>query len=152
MLFRSIILLNATVNAAYIETAYNEALNAYNQQNYMDAATNFQKVVDLDENYQDGNAIYYLAQSYRNIGENEKAAEYYRKMIALYPGTERAANSQQYLESMDMPVSGDDAVQTSGDATPEGDNAPESDATPEGDAGTPEGDAGAPQDGGEPQE
>ena len=124
--------MNATVNAAYIETAYNEALNAYNQQNYTDAATNFQKVVDLDENYQDGNAIYYLAQSYRNIGENEKAAEYYRKMIALYPGTERAANSQQYLESMDMPVSGD--------------------ATPEGDAGTPEGDAGAPQDGGEPQE
>lgn len=150
--------MNATVNAAYIETAYNEALNAYNQQNYTDAATNFQKVVDLDENYQDGNAIYYLAQSYRNIGENGKAAEYYRKMIALYPGTERAANSQQYLESMDMPVSGDDAVQTSGDATPEGDTAPESDATPEGDAGTPqsdaapESDAGAPQDGGEPQE
>lgn len=103
--------INATVNAAYIETAYNEGLNAYNQQNYTDAVTNLQKVVDLDENYQDGNAIYYLAQSYRNQGDNEKAAEYYQKMIALYPGTERAANSQQYLDSMDTVGTGEDAAQ-----------------------------------------
>ena len=74
--------------------------------------------MDLDENYQDGNAIYYLAQAYRNLGDNEKAAEYYQKMIALYPGTERAANSQQYLDAMG--VSTDGSTPENGDAPTDG--------------------------------
>lgn len=135
--------INATVNAAYIETTYNEGVNAYNQQNFTDAATGLQKVVDLDENYQDGNAIYYLAQAYRNLGDNEKAAEYYQKMIALYPGTERAANSQQYLDAMG--VSTDGNAQTDG-AMPTDGNAPTDGSTPEnGDAPTDGGDGTQPE-------
>ena len=83
--------------------------------------------MDQDENYQDGNAIYYLAQAYRNLGDNEKAAEYYQKMIALYPGTERAANSQQYLDAMGVSTDGnastDGATPTDG-STPENGDAP----------------------------
>ncbi len=94
---------NASVNAQYIETAYQEGHTAYNQRNYTEAAEKLQKVVDLEESYQNGNAIYYLAQSYRNLGENVKAAEYYQKMVEQYPGTERAANSQRYLNTMDLP-------------------------------------------------
>ncbi len=102
--------INATVNAKYIETAYQEGFQAYNQRNYTDAATNLQKVVDMEETYMDGNAIYYLAQAYRNLEENVKAAEYYQKMVTMYPGTERAANSQQYLDTMELPEEGTDGV------------------------------------------
>ena len=41
-----------------------------------------------------------LAQTYRNLGENEKAIEYYQKVIDGYPNTERAANSSRYLEEL----------------------------------------------------
>lgn len=115
--------INATVNAQYIETTYNDGYNAYNQRNYTVAAENLQKVVDMEENYKDGNAIYYLAQSYRNLGENEKAAEYYQKMVAQYPGTERAANSQKYLDTMDLSDTGNTGEGGADDGTPEDGNA-----------------------------
>ena len=56
--------------------------------------------VPVDGEILDGNAIYYLAQTYRNLGENEKAIEYYQKVIDGYPNTERAANSSRYLEEL----------------------------------------------------
>ena len=90
--------INEKVNAEYIATMYAEGYQAYNSQNYQDAATDLQKVVDIDENYQDGNALYYLAQSYRKNEDIEKATQYYQKMVELYPNTERAANSQNYLD------------------------------------------------------
>ena len=90
--------INESVNAEYIATMYAEGYQAYNSQNYQDAATDLQKVVDIDENYQDGNALYYLAQSYRKNEDIEKATQYYQKMVELYPNTERAANSQNYLD------------------------------------------------------
>ena len=99
--------INATVNEQYIQTAYNDGRSAYNQQNYTEAAEKLQRVIDVDEKYGDGYALYYLAQAYRNLGENEKAAEYYRKMVELYPGTERAATSQRYLDTMDLPQGGE---------------------------------------------
>ena len=91
--------INAVVNTQFIQTAYEEGSQAYNQRNYTVAAEKLQEVVDADEKYSDGYALYNLAQSYRNLGDNEKAAIYYAKMVELYPGTERAANSQQYLDA-----------------------------------------------------
>ncbi len=113
--------INATVNAQYIQTAYNDGYSAYSRQNYTDAVTNLEKVVAMDETYNNGNAVYYLAQSYRNLGQNDKAAEYYQKIIASYPNTERASNAQRYLEAMgvtaDTGTTGDDTTGTTGDDT-----------------------------------
>lgn len=92
--------INATVNEQYIETAYNTGYTAYNQQNYTEAATNLQKVVDLDEAYKDGYAIYYLAQAYKNLGDDTKAAIYYQKVVDGYPGTERASTAQNFLNNL----------------------------------------------------
>lgn len=92
--------INATVNDQYLQVTYAESYQAYSSHNYEDAKTGFEKVVEMDETYQDGNAIYYLAQTYRNLGENEKAIEYYQKVIDGYPNTERASNSSRYLEEL----------------------------------------------------
>lgn len=90
----------ATVNAEYAQAAYDAGYSAYSQQNYEEAVTNLEKVVSIDETFKDGYAIYYLAQSYRNLGQNDKAAEYYQKVITAYPNTERASTAQNYLDSM----------------------------------------------------
>ncbi len=91
--------INAQVNADYVRTLYETGYNAYNAQNFAEAAANLQKVVDLDENYEQGYAIYYLAQAYRKSDNPESAKIYYQKIIELYPGTERARTAQNYVDT-----------------------------------------------------
>ena len=90
--------INAEVNAEYLTALYKEGTDAYAAQKYADAITALQKAVELDETYENGNALYYLAQSYRKNNDTENAKIYYRKVIELYPNTERAANAQNYID------------------------------------------------------
>lgn len=92
---------NTQVNAEYLESLYIDGSKAYSARRFTEAAELLQKAVDLDETYDDGNALYYLAQSYRKLEETELAKTYYQKFIELYPGTERAANSQNYIDEME---------------------------------------------------
>ena len=89
--------INAQVNADYLESLYNQGYSDYNSQKFEEAATSLQKVVDMEETYKDGYALYYLAQAYRKTNDLETAKIYYQKIVELYPGTERAANAQNYL-------------------------------------------------------
>lgn len=89
--------INTEVNADYISTLYQQATEAYNAQEYETAITNFEKIVEMDETYEKGNALYYLAQSYRKNDDLKTARTYYQKVVDLYPRTERAATAQNYL-------------------------------------------------------
>ena len=55
---------------------------------------------DSQEDYEDGYAMYYLAQSYRNLENKEKAIQYYTRFIEIRPGTKRATTSQNYLNEL----------------------------------------------------
>lgn len=89
--------INAEVNADYISTLYREGTEAYNAQEYETAIADLEKVLEMDETYENGNALYYLAQAYRRNDDLTTAKIYYQKVVDLYPGTERAANAQHYL-------------------------------------------------------
>lgn len=91
--------INTEVNAEYIAAMYQEGVAAYNAQEYETAISNLEKVVELDETYENGYALYYLAQSYRRAEDLENAQIYYQKVVDLYPGTERAATAQNYLDN-----------------------------------------------------
>ncbi len=91
--------INAQVNAEYVETMYRAGRDAYDAQEYAEAAANLLKVVELDETYDSGYALYYLAQSYRRNEDAENAKIYYQKVVELYPNTERAATAQNFLDS-----------------------------------------------------
>lgn len=90
--------INTQVNAEYLSTLYTEGYQAYSSRKFEDAIDHFSKIVEIDETYEDGNAMYYLAQSYRRNNDMESAAPYYQKIVEQYPGTERAATSQKYLD------------------------------------------------------
>lgn len=90
--------INTEVNADYISTLYKAGTDAYTAQEYKEAIENLLKVVELDETYENGNALYYLAQAYRRNDDLTTAKTYYQKVVDLYPGTERAATSQNYLD------------------------------------------------------
>lgn len=93
--------INGKVNEQYIASVFEKGQSAYNSQNYEEAVTELEKVVQIEEDYDDGNAIYYLAQSYRKLEDMENAKKYYQRMVELHPRTERARTSQNYLDEMD---------------------------------------------------
>ncbi len=91
---------NGKVNERYLASVYEKGSSAYNSYNYEEAVTELEKVVQMDEDYDDGNAIYYLAQSYRKLEDTENAKKYYQRVVELHPKTERARTSQSYLDEM----------------------------------------------------
>ncbi len=90
--------ISADVNKEYLAILFKEGYNAYNSDDYETAIASLLKTVELDESYQNGNAIYYLAQAYRKNEDLESAKPYYQRFIELFPNTERAATAARYLE------------------------------------------------------
>jgi len=90
--------INAKVNEEYLALLYKDGYNAYSSEDYPKAIENLLKAVELDISYQNGNALYYLAQAYRKNNDLESAKPYYQKFVELYPNTERAATAARYAE------------------------------------------------------
>lgn len=89
--------ISESIDEEYLKTTYEEGHSQYMSRHYDVAAQTLQKVVDIDETYHDGEAMYYLAQAYRILQENEKAAELYQKVIEQYPSSYMAQNAPGYL-------------------------------------------------------
>lgn len=129
--------MNAKVNEKYLTSAYQEGYSAYNKGKIQDAITSLQKVVEMDEEYQNGNAVYYLAQAYRRNNDMANAVIYYKKIMEKYPGTERARVSTNYVNSYEASggttAAADDNNTTGGENnTPQGETNPEGEQQPEG--------------------
>lgn len=90
--------INTAVNAEYINTLYQAGSQAYAAQDFGEAIANFEKIIEMDETYDDGNVLYNLAQSYRRNDDLTTAKIYYQKVVDLYPGTQQAAKAQNYLD------------------------------------------------------
>ncbi len=88
------------VDEEYITTVYEQAEAAYDARNYPEAVKGLEKVVLAEEDYDDGYAIYHLAQSYFETGDMANAKKYFERMVELHPGTQRAARSSQYLSQI----------------------------------------------------
>lgn len=86
-----------TVHADEVQALFDAGSAAYDAQNYEEAVTNLQQVVDYDERYSDGYALYYLARSYENLGQNDQALEMFQRFAAAYPGTQRATYSNNAI-------------------------------------------------------
>lgn len=92
--------INTQVNEQYMTASYEAGTSAYNAGNFDEAIQEFLKVVTIDETYSEGDALYDLAQAYRRNGDDENAAVYYRKIVTLYPGTDRARSAERYLTEL----------------------------------------------------
>jgi len=91
--------ISAKVNEEYLATLYQEGYSAYTKGNWEEAIDKLGKVVEIEEDYQSGNAVYYLAQSYRRTNELEKAMKYYQVVVEKHPGTERARVAQGFINA-----------------------------------------------------
>ena len=81
--------------ANYYDTGY----KAYRSGDYETAIENLTKAVSYDET--NSEALYALANSYRDNGNKRQAKETYQKVIELFPNTEKATQSQRALDQLD---------------------------------------------------
>ncbi|NLL77414.1 MAG: tetratricopeptide repeat protein [Clostridiales bacterium] len=77
---------------------YDEGYSDYRQEKFASAIPKLAKAYQYDET--NGDALFYLANSYRRNGNDDKAKEAYAKVIELFPGTEKANRSEAYLAEM----------------------------------------------------
>ncbi len=89
------------INEQYIGELYTKAEGLYNQHSYEEAVSCYEKIVRINERYNDGMALYNLGHAYRMSGEMQSAAECFRKVIEYYPGTDLAANAQANLDLLE---------------------------------------------------
>ena len=90
-----IALVGPNIAQAYYDTGY----EAYRQDNYEDAIPNLEKAFQYDAT--NGEALYNLANAYYRTEQNEKAKEAYRQVIDLFPDTEKASKSAEFLAEIE---------------------------------------------------
>ena len=77
-----------------------EGRNALYAENYKDAVTALAKVVKMDAGYNDGEALFRLAEAYMGSGDNEKAATYFQRVVDEYGDSQYAEDASENLKTI----------------------------------------------------
>lgn len=96
---------------------YNTSRENYEVANYESAISNLEQVMQMDEGYQDGQAMLLLAQSYEKSGEQDKANLRYQQILEDHKDTEAAKDAQKALDA--QKTDGEDA-EDGGDSSEDG--------------------------------
>jgi tetratricopeptide (TPR) repeat protein len=86
------------------DSLYEEAYEAYEAGDYIDAIEGLTRVLRMDESYR--SAIFYMGRAYHRLGDTVNAASYYQQLIDNYPNSGWAEEAQEYLDQ--IPAAGDD--------------------------------------------
>ena len=74
---------------------YNLGNTSYKEEDYEAAIPNLERAWKYDST--NGEALFYLGNSYRRAGYDDKAKEIYALVLDYFPGTERASKAETYL-------------------------------------------------------
>ncbi len=80
-----------------IQGFYDDGNKFYSEENYESAIVNFKTVVDVDETYNDGAALFLLGDCYRLTGEKEQALECFNKVVEQYPNNQWGRQAKVYI-------------------------------------------------------
>ncbi len=75
-----------------------DARESFDVANYPVSLENLEKVMKMDEGYNDGAAMLLLAQTYEKSGEQDKANLLYQKLIEDYGETDAGKEAQEALD------------------------------------------------------
>lgn len=89
----------ALVGPSVAQSYYEDGYEAYRQENYEDAIPNLEKAFQYDPT--NGEALYNLANAYYRSGREKEAKAAYEQIITLFPGTEKASKSENFLAEME---------------------------------------------------
>ncbi len=85
------------VYPAECEELYSAAEESFVVANYTRVIEKLERVVSIDEQYKDGEALFMLMQAYQKKNETEKATAKYNRILELYPDTELAQKATEKM-------------------------------------------------------
>jgi tetratricopeptide (TPR) repeat protein len=74
-----------SINADALKNNTDAARQAYSSGDYQTAVNDFLTVIGMQENYEDGQVLYDLAESYYKLEDYANAVKYYNRVNELYP-------------------------------------------------------------------
>ncbi|MEH2957199.1 tetratricopeptide repeat protein [Candidatus Merdisoma sp. JLR.KK006] len=80
-----------------VKSLFDAGSAAYNAGNHDEVITNMEQVIAVEEDYEDGYAMYYLARSYEAKGDTAKALPLFQKFVEKHPATARARYSNEAI-------------------------------------------------------
>jgi len=86
-----------TVRAVELQELFAAGSAAYEAGNYEEAVERLKPIVEVDEIYENGYALYYLARSYEKLQKNEEAVAMFERFVEHLPQTERGAYAAQAI-------------------------------------------------------
>ncbi|MBO4373802.1 MAG: tetratricopeptide repeat protein [Lachnospiraceae bacterium] len=89
--------LNSNVSKKAAEEYTQKGMAAYEGDNYNEAITNLQNSYNIDPT--NDKVLYYLASSYRNLGDSDKATELYSSLVNNFPDSEFLDSAKTYLRN-----------------------------------------------------
>lgn len=96
--------MKAEVGTKACKTLYSSGYSAYKSGDYATAITDLLKVVTLDPDYNKGNAMYQLANSYEKSGDLAAATTYYQQVLEKYPNTQKGKDAKRFLDEQNTPA------------------------------------------------
>lgn len=97
--------LYAQLAPTIIQGYYNDGNTFYSDENYESAIVNFQTVVDIDDKYNNGAALFLLGDCYRLTGDSAKALECFNKVVEYYPSNQWGRQAKVYIAADDTELS-----------------------------------------------
>ena len=106
---------------------YAAGVDSLESKDYDQAIEYLTKVVKMDESYNDGQAIYRLAQAYQGKGDTENAKTWYQKMVDTYNNSKYIDDAKKQLAILNGDASADTSSDTSADSSSVSENSENSD-------------------------
>ncbi len=97
--------LYAELAPGIVQGFYDDGNKFYSEENYESAIVNFKTVVEVDENYNDGAALFLLGDCYRLTGEQELALECFNKVVEKFPKNQWGRQAKVYIAADDTELS-----------------------------------------------
>ena len=82
------------------DSNFSDGANALDAGNYQDAIDALSKVVRMNAGYNEGQALFDLAQAYKGNGDNKNAATYFQKVVDDYGDSQYAKEAQTNLDTI----------------------------------------------------
>lgn len=92
------------------ESNFSDGEDALEAGNYQAAIDALYKVVRMDAGYNDGEALFDLAQAYMNNGDNENAITYFQRVVDEYGDSDYAGKAQTNLDTLSAAAQTDEAA------------------------------------------